>query len=64
MERSQSVNDIRDVEATSKKINNKTEERNQNLSRPGNNCDFESTSNKKKVQWCSSIFLLALISPH
>lgn len=49
MERSQSVNDISDEEATSKKINNKTEERNENSSRTGNNCDCGSTSNKKKV---------------
>lgn len=49
MERSQSVNDIRDVEATSKRINNKTEERHENSSRTGNDCDCGSSSNKKKV---------------
>ena len=64
MERSQSVNDIRDVEEISKKVNNKIEERKQNSSRTGNNCDCGSTSNKKKVQWCSSIILLVLIGPH
>ena len=43
MTRSQSVNDIRSIEATGKKIKNTNKERNVNSSRKERNCDCRST---------------------
>ena len=47
MNRSQSVNDIRCVEATGKKINNTTKARNVISSRTERNCDCGSTAGRE-----------------
>ena len=47
MNRSQSVNDIRSIEATGKKINSTTKERNVNSSRTDKNCDCGSTTGRE-----------------
>ena len=47
MNRSQSVNDIRSIEATGKIISNATRERNVNSSRTERSCDCRSTAGRK-----------------
>ena len=47
MNRSQSANDIRSIEATGKKIKNTSKERNVNSSRTQRNCDCGSTAGRE-----------------